>query len=243
MIRENEIRHKIEPEGEVSPLEVITHLYTDQFILKLRADFNIAISHPELAQIIRDIGRSYIHANRVPNLEKLCAEDREQYAACREVVTRVREDLQRRADQDMAGIMADGARFSNEPLPQTAFPGLTAHQRQRGDAFFHELLRLLGVAEKGLDLVAQRLTSKGGSTPCNANLPSTIIGYAKRARRFCLCRRWYGQSRQYPMKRSIRRCERKGVVGPSWPTERRNYVRTLADAVAARAVAVLLRFL
>jgi hypothetical protein len=148
--------------------QMIDRLYTDDFIADIAKRFKIQLDPTELARELRDIGSRYIAANRAEKLDD-SRQARADYKGRLRIITKFQQDLWGWADDDMAGLMADAARISAEPLPTTDFPDLNDHQRRRGDAYYHELLRLVEVAKTSTQLAVKRLTSDGGR-PINSGL-------------------------------------------------------------------------
>lgn len=149
--------------------EIIDELFPDHVVAEIAAQFSIEIDRLMLTKALRDIARRYIVANRLSGLDAVRKSDRLEYSAREKRIAEFKMAFQGWMDDDIAGDMAFAARITDAPLPTTDFPHLSNHQRQRNEAYCHELFRLLELARKSQQLVAERLTAKGGR-PINYGL-------------------------------------------------------------------------
>ena len=169
MIPANEAPDSMDTGNEVSPEQQIIKMYTDEFISDIAVRFDMEMEPRELARELRNIGHRYIQMSRLPDRDALVREDRKEYTSLNGLTANFITALQAWASRDLAGEMAQTARSLNEPRPMTEFPDLTDHQRQRGDAYHYELLRLLTLLENSTDQRIRYLTSSGGR-PLNYGL-------------------------------------------------------------------------
>jgi hypothetical protein len=127
-----------------------------------------------VAAKLRDFGARYLLARRVTNNLEVAKADRAEYRDLQKLAHRFVAELDAWNDRDIAGDMALAARIAGEPEPLTNFPKLSEHEKQRGDAYYHELIRLLGLLEVAAQQQFRRLAPSKGRRSNNYELEILI---------------------------------------------------------------------
>jgi hypothetical protein len=153
---------RMAPIKGTAPEQKILTLYADEFLSSLAVQFGLEIEPTELAHELRNIGRQYLRVSGFRDNSDIIRKERGDYMRLNELTQEFIKELRAWAARDLAGDIAMIARASKEPPPSVGFPALTAFQRQRGDTYYHELLRLLGLVEKTSWSMAGHLTPRGG---------------------------------------------------------------------------------
>jgi hypothetical protein len=151
--------------GEASV--VANRAYSEEFLISLGRKFKFDARRPDLAEDLRDMAMRYLVARHNEDNSEYIRKSRKQFQALALHTHKFILELSDWEDRDLAGDMARAARINREPRPATNFPELSEHQRNRGNAYYKELMRLLNLLEATAQMRHKPLTGHRASRKQN----------------------------------------------------------------------------
>ena len=140
----------------------IDAIYSGQFLLELGWEFKFEGSNPEISGEIRFIGLQYLRLRKIGTSASDLASTRQEYANLGNEARQFIETLKNARNWDIQADMHLAAIRLGEPVPKTRFPGLSKHQRENGEPYFLELLRLARLLQATADEQVKYATPKRG---------------------------------------------------------------------------------
>lgn len=161
----------------MGPWEIAQEIYNPDFLSNLAEQFQFSAADKDAQKKLVRIAFQYIYGRRCEDEpERYLKPLKKEYERLLKSVCKFRDHLTHfRADtQDITYEILHAAQILDEPKPETDFPGLTEHDKERGEPYYLELLRLLKILEYGIDWQIDLLSSKGGRPKNNAGLSFTM---------------------------------------------------------------------
>ena len=143
------MRARIDYSGEESPHALIDAAYSDQYFVSLERRFRLEPGNAETRRELRNIGVRYLTSRRSEDNQKMRQELRKESTQLAKQTNKFLQILRNASHDDIAFGLYMTALISGEAMPGTLFPQLSAHaQRQSGEPYLLELIRLLELLEK-----------------------------------------------------------------------------------------------
>ena len=140
----------------------IDALYSEEFLAGLGRELNFDGTNPQFAEEIRLIGLHYLRLRKVCSHAPDLAATRLTYADLSKKAGQFVATLESARNFDIATDMYLTALRLGEPAPKTRFSGLSKHQRERGEPYFLELLRLARLLHAAADEQVKEASPKRG---------------------------------------------------------------------------------
>ena len=142
------MRARIDKSGEKNPHTLIDAAYSDQYFIALERRFRLEKGIAETRRELKNIGIRYLTSRRSED-RKMRQELRRENALLAKQTGKFLQILRNAPHDDIAFGLYMTALSLKETMPATVFPQLSAHeQRQSGEPYFLELIRLLELLEK-----------------------------------------------------------------------------------------------
>jgi len=137
------MRARIDSGDEQDARRIIVAAYDAAFLSGLKERFGFDALQLDMAKQLRDIGIRYIRGRRAEDQPEEWKSIRAEYRKLERAAGQFIGLVTSFEDRDIASDIMMAATRLGEPRPQTEFSNLSEHQKQRGDAYYHELIRLL----------------------------------------------------------------------------------------------------
>ena len=155
-------RARIDVDGEANPRQLVSRVYTDEFIAGLAELFNFDAQNPAIVSKIRRMGALYISLQRDDGgaESSLLRGMHLKLAAQAQRFQKAIKSFSTSADKEILYMTA--VRLE-EPPPQTHFSGLTEHEkRQTSEPYLRELERLTQLFQAACEEIAEFYTRQRG---------------------------------------------------------------------------------
>lgn len=143
------MRARIDKTGEETPHALIDGAYSDQYFDGLERQFGLESGHTETRRKLKNIGVYYLIARHREDDRKMRQDERKANALLARQTNKFLQTLRKSPRDDITFGLHMTALRTNAALPAAIFPELSQHeQRQSGEPYFLELIRLLELLEK-----------------------------------------------------------------------------------------------
>lgn len=143
------MRARIDKTGDAKPHTLIDREYSDQYFDVLERQFGLESGNTETRRRLKNIGVHYLIARRREDDRKVRQDERKANALLARQTNKFLQTLRKSPRDDITFGLHMTALRTGAPPPATIFPELNDHeQRQSGEPYFLELIRLLELLEK-----------------------------------------------------------------------------------------------
>ncbi|MEI9886324.1 MAG: hypothetical protein WDN08_07435 [Rhizomicrobium sp.] len=143
------MRARIDKAGDANLHALIDGAYSDQYFDGLERQFGLVSGNTETRRKLKNIGVHYLIARRREDDRKTRQDERKANALLARQTNKFLQTLRKAPRDDITFGLHMTALRTDAKLPATIFPELSKHeQRQSGEPYYLELIRLLELLEK-----------------------------------------------------------------------------------------------